>query len=210
MFELTNIRSDDRRAQARAEAYLIENPDPGVRVRPQAELDRAMDTGQGLLLCRDGKICGISLIYKFDIPPSGPVFSEIGTMRITANGFGLQVFLAKFHLLQIRLEEFEDGTLPNVFAVVAPQTASAHNMRRRAGMTSWSPPRELDAVRSTAGLPFAPGKDVLIAGQASFDTAVSDLREWHQQAGRFRCPKGDDHVGVNLGWFDPEVLNIQL
>src|SRR4051812_5792452 len=101
VFELMNIRSGDRRAMARAEAFLLEYTHPGLRLRPEDQLERAMNSGQGFLLTHEGGVCGVSLIYQFDIPPSGPVFSEIGTMRITANGYGLQTFLAKFHLLQI-------------------------------------------------------------------------------------------------------------
>src|SRR5688572_6960150 len=120
MFVLENLRSDDGLQLARAEAFLLEHPDEGVRFRPKDQLELALRTGQGIQVSRDGQICGLSLVYKFDVLPSGPLFSEIGTMRVTANGYGLQTFLAKFHLIQITLEEFYDDP-GQTFAVVTPE-----------------------------------------------------------------------------------------
>src|SRR5690606_3315220 len=122
----------------RAVTYLRKNPHPGVRLRPKEQLDRAMHTGQGLVVLRGGEICGISLVYQFDLVPAGGVHYEIGSMRVTAEGLGLQVLLAQLHLLQIALED--DRTRDSVFAVVKPGSESEHNLTRHVGMTSWRPP----------------------------------------------------------------------
>jgi hypothetical protein len=209
-FELTNIRSEDRRVLSRAESFLLDNPDPGVRLRPGEELQRAMETGQGLVLTQDSEICGLSLIYKFDVPPDGPIYSEIGTMRITANGYSLQVFLAKFHLFQIELEEYEDGELPAVFAVVSPGTASAYNLQDKVGMSDWRPPKELGAVRGAAGVPFSDSKRVLLASHQTFANAIRDLRRWHHEGNLFKTPKGSSLVRVEIGWFSPEALAAKM
>jgi hypothetical protein len=204
-FELTNIQSVDRRMHAGVEAFLFDNPDPGVRIRPREELDRALATGWGFVLTNATKICGVSLVYNFDVPPSGPTYSEIGTMRITANGFGLQTFLANFHLHQIRLEE-DEPPLPNIFAVVTPDTASEHNLEHTVGMVEWTPPKELGAVRGASGVPFAPTKRVLNAPPKTFATAAHNLRNWHTSGNVFRTPKGDGLVHINMGWFTPATL----
>ncbi len=207
MFELANIRSGDRKTLSRAEQFLLENPDSAIRLRPQEQLERAMDTGLGLVVLRDNIICGLSLVYPFDVPPSGPVYSEIGTMRVTANGHSLQVFLAKFHLLQILVEEYHPTEAPLVFAVVTPGTASAHNMRDEVGMLDWLPPKELSAVRSAAGVPFSADKQVLLASRHSFIAAIRDLTAWHQETSIFRCPKGEEQVRIDVGWFRAEVFS---
>lgn len=205
MFQLSNIRSDDPLTLARAEVYLLDNPDPGVRMRPSGELQRAMETGQGLLLSKDGEICGISLVYQFDLAPSGPVYSEIGTMRVTANGYDLQTFLAKFHLLQLELEEYGSGH-PAVFAVVTPNTASEHNLRDKVGMAEWMPPPELALMRGSTGVPFSAEKKVLIARGGDFAAARADLRAWHDSANIFRTPKNIGKVVVTMKWFEPGIL----
>jgi hypothetical protein len=206
LFELSNIRSDDARTQARAEGYLLQNPNPGVRIRPQQQLAMALETGFGLLVELEGEICGLSLIFKFDISTSGPIYPEMGSMLVTANDRGLQVFLAKLHLLQLRLEEFSEVDFPPVFAVVTPGSASAHNLGDHAHMEVWSPPKELVAVRSASGVPFLPEKTALIARERAYISALEDLRQWHEDGSTFRCPKGDDKVAVRLGWFDPSLL----
>jgi hypothetical protein len=127
-------------------------------------------------------------------------------MLITARGHGLQVFLAKFHLLQIWLEEYEPEP-PPVFAVVAPDTASAHNLESRVGMLHREPPPELAAVRGAAGVPFVAGKRVLFATAQNFADAVADLRRWHRAERSFQAPKGNSLVQVELGWFSPAVLS---
>ncbi len=126
-------------------------------------------------------------------------------MRVTANGYDLRVFLAKLHFLQILLEE-DESELPPVFAVVAPNTASAHNLVSKVGMANWVPPKELEVLRSKAGVAFAEGKNVLIAPRSAFGAAKSDLRRWHKQDGVFQTPKQDRLIQVSFGWFSPEVL----
>jgi hypothetical protein len=210
MFELTNIRSGDRKLLARTEQFLLDNADPGVRPRPKEQIERAVDVGQGLILFDGDNICGVSLVYPYDVPPSGPIYSEIGTMRITANGNDLQTFLAKFHLLQIVFEEYEAGETPAVFAVVTPGTASAHNLGNKVGMIQWVPPKELAVVRSAAGVPFSSGKEVLFASSSCFSSAIQDLKKLYQANNIFACPKGSERVRVNLGWFNEEVLALSI
>lgn len=205
MFELTNIQSTDRRLRGRAEGFLLDNPDPGLKIRPGEEIDRALSTGLGIVLTSAGAICGVSLIYQFDVPPAGPVYSEIGSMRVTANGFGLQVFLAKFHLHQIRLEESEP-LLPGVFAVVTPDTASAHNLQEKVHMIEWQPPADLAAIRGAAGVPFSPAKRVLSAAHKTFTEAEADLRRWHERENVFRTPRGSGSINIDVGWFSADRI----
>lgn len=209
LFVIENIRFDDRGTFAKAEAFLQENPDVDVRQRPQEQLQRAVDKGQGLIVAQDDNICGLSLVYPFDIPPDGPMYSEIGTMRISSNGYALQVFLAKFHLFQIRIEE-DEGQLPPVFAVAKPASVSARNLTERVGMSPWNPPDELRAARSAAGTPFSEHKLILAASQRSLMLAIQDLRNWHIEGNDFRSPKGDATIRINLGWFNAGLLELEF
>lgn len=63
-----------------------------------------MTTGHDLIGRRNGCVCAISLVYQFDPDVSG-VYYEIGTMRLIAGGFGLQVCLTCLRLMQIWLED---------------------------------------------------------------------------------------------------------
>jgi hypothetical protein len=167
-----------------------------------------MQTGQGLIITRGDRVEGISLIYQYDVPPTGPVYSEIGTMRITANGFGIQIFLADLHLLQIRLEEYSREIFPNIFAVVSAQTPSEHNLVDVVGMSEWLPPLELGAERSRAGVPFNPQKRVVYAQAGAYHAAQRRLQLGYVNENLFRTPRGAEAIEVELGWFTPEVLDI--
>lgn len=203
MFVIENIREDDQLQRSRGETFLLVNPDPGVRMRPKDQLDLAIATGQGLLASKDGGICAISLVYQFD-PGQGPVSYEIGTMRVTTEGYGLQVFLASLHLMQIWLED--DATLGDVFAVVSPNTGSAHNLEAKVGMADWTPPETLALLRASGGVPFAPGKRILRADNEVIRAAFARLRRWHIGGAEFETPKGRERIRLQLGWFDPSLL----
>lgn len=204
-FTIENIRSDDPLLQARTVRFLQENPDPGVRLRPKEQLDLALNTGQGFAVQRDGQICAVSLVYQFDVPPNGPVHYEIGTMRVTAEGYGLQTFLAKLHMVQIYLED--DDTRGEIFAVVTPDTASERNLTVHSGLAPWSPPATLGLLRAVAGVPFDPLKSVLCADDAAIRRAFNDLRGLHDSGTVFHAPKKGEKVDVLLGWFEPPLLN---
>lgn len=206
--EIQNVRSDDDYMQARVAAYLLSNQHEGVRLRPDVEMHKAFETGQGLIITKDGDLCGCSLIYKFDTGPSGSIHSEIGTMRITQNGLGLQSFLAQFHLMQLHLEEYEDGRLCDVFAVVEPGTASDYILRTHVGMAKWGPPPELMHARGDTGVPFNSQKDVLKADLNNFRSAFAVLNELHRSERVFRAPKEGAQITINMAWFKPEMLQI--
>jgi len=202
---IENIRSDDALQRARAETFLLENPDPGVRLRPKDELERAIDTGQGLLVSDRSDICGISLVYQYDPGAPGHVDYEIGTMRVVAQGHGLQAFLAWFHLVQITLED--DASRGDIFAVVTPDTASAHNMTAHVRMVDWTPSDTLVLMRRAAGVPFSEKKMVLLADQAAISSAFLKLRALRLDDNRFRAPKGDAVIMIQMGWFSADLLN---
>lgn len=208
-FRMSNIRSDDARLLGRATTYLLDNPDPGVRMRPEEQVRLAVDTGLGLVLTRGEEICGLSLIYKFEVAEPAAIYSEIGTMRVTANGFGLQEMFASLHLLQIRLEEY-DGSLPLVFAVVSPDTASAHNLQERVGMLPRPPPLELAEVRGKVGVPFSSAKRVLWASEETFSRAAEKLRSWFDGGNAFRTPKNGEVVEADLGWLTPAAIAAEI
>ena len=192
--------------QAQAIAFLKENADPGVRFRPEEQMNAALETGQGLVLTQAGRVAGCSLVYKFDCQPELPIFSEIGTMRVTANGYGLQEFLAKFHLIQIRLEEYDEATLPSAFAVVAPGTASEYVLSEKSSMKRWAPPPSLISTRAESGVPFSGEKYALSAQQEAFDAAFADLRKLHKTGRVFQTPKSEGEVEIQLKWFEPALL----
>lgn len=208
MFEIRNLRSDDRRAYNHMEAFLLANPDPGVRIRPHEQLDAALKTGQGLMVQQGERLVGVSLIYKF-AEPEGPVFSELGTMRVTANGFGLQSFVAWIHLFQIGLEEYPD-CLAGTFAVVSPDSASEYVLKSRVGMGEWMPPPALRRLRADAQVPFNPDKSVLLADEATWDLAVKRLRGLHLNDRTFRTPKGGASVEFLPEWFSPRLLDVDF
>ena len=110
---LESLRSDDNSTKDELASYLKENEHEGVRMRPKPEMEKAMSSGRTLIVRNSGKICGCSLIYKFE--PNGDVYSEIGTMRVTMNQCGVQNFLGKIHILQILIEDYDPISHPNIF-----------------------------------------------------------------------------------------------
>jgi hypothetical protein len=207
MFSLRNVPSHDERSLVLIEAFLLSDESGGIRLRPRDEIEQAMESGLCLEIRRDGKICGCSMIYKFDTWPGGPVFAEIGSMLVTAEGFGLQRFLAAFHQFQIYLEEF-DVEPSEIFAVVNPGSASEHNLRDRAGLVPAPAPPSLQVIRAERALPFAPNKAILFARPDSFRRAFADLRSWHQGDRLFRTPKGNERIKIEVEWFLPELLGL--
>lgn len=204
-FGLDNIRFDDSLGQARAETFLAENPDPGVRERPDELFRRAMLSGQCLQYSLpDNALCGLSMVFPYDPGNHEPVFHEIGAMRITSNGFGLQAFVAWFHLVQLYIED--PGNLGETFAVVTPDTPSQHNLVRRVGMASWNPPPLLRHLRREEGVPFLPDKPVLLADRGAVSNAFHALAELHDEGRVFRSPKGAATIEARMRWFDPAIL----
>jgi hypothetical protein len=209
MFSLRNVPSSDPRSLALVEAFLLGDSSGGIRPRPRAELKRAMESGLCLEITRGERICGCSLLYKFDTSPAGPVFAEMGSMLVTARPYGLQWFMAAFHLFQVYLEEF-DPAPTGVFAVVGKDSASEHNLRDRAGLVPAQPPAPLQVVRAEKGLRFAEEKPVLFATPSSFAKAFADLKAWHVQGRVFRTPKNDERIRVEPKWFMPSLLDLDV
>jgi hypothetical protein len=204
MLRVANSRSDDTGAMRALTGYLAANDDPGVRQRPDDMLRIAIDTGLALVVDDDASnIQACSLIYRFD---SDEVYSEIGTQRVTLNGRGLQVFMASLQLVQLKLELDDD--IVTTFAVVSPGSASEHNLVDLVGMSAWDPPRHLVEARAVAGVPFMDGKRVIRADCSAVASAFSAMRRWHVGGNVFRCPKSDDELRVDCGWFDPAILEI--
>lgn len=205
MLRVANIRPDDAGAIRRLTGYLAANQDRGVRRRPEDMLQTAIDTGLALIVDEDGvsdpHAC--SMIYRFD---SDRAYSEIGTQRVTLNGHGIQVFVASFHLVQLRFEL--DGFPATTFAVVAPETPSEHNLVDVVGMKDWEPPRQVVEARAAAGVSFIDGKRVIAADEAAVVKAFKAMRAWHVRDNVFRCPKVDVPIRIDSGWFDPSVLQI--
>lgn len=204
-FVIENLRSDMPLRISHAETFLLENADPGVRPRPEEQLHRALSSGQGLLITSSGAIVGISLIYQYDPGAAAKVSYEIGTMRVIEEGFGLQTFFAKFHLIEFSLAD--DETLGDIFAVVGKCTASQHNLIKHVGMSDWSPPDLLKLMRANAGVEFAPDKPVLLADGSAISKAFDDLRALHISDNLFRTPKGDGTIDVTMKWFSNELLD---
>lgn len=209
MFSVRNVPSTDERLIAQLEAFLLEHPDKRVRARPRTELEKAIATGFGLVLLQGTEIRGCSLIYKFHVPPSGPTFSEIGTMRVTANGFGIQEFVAKLHIVQLVLEEFWD-TIEPIFAVVEPESASEYVLTQKVALQDWAPPEVLSLLRREVGVPFSTEKRTLIALKPAALKAFQDLKMWHQTGNLFRTPKGGEKISLEVGWFNPELLDASI
>ncbi len=204
-FGLDNIRFDDALGQARAETFLAENPDPGVRERPDELFRRAMQSGQCLQYTQfNGAACGLSLLFPYDPGNHDPVFHEIGSMRIITGGFGLQAFVSWFHLAQLYIEDpYNTG---ETFAVVTPGTASEHNLTRHVGLQPWAPPPLLRHLRRKEGVAFSPGKLALLADASTVSSAFSSLAKLHLENRLFRTPKGGGTIEVQMRWFHPEIL----
>ncbi|WP_417679455.1 hypothetical protein [Roseibium sp.] len=209
MLELHNLSSDNERDIDRLIGFLAEYDDPGVRMRPRDAVDAALETGLALALIRDGKILGCSLVYDFFENVDGPVFSEIGTMRVTLNGQGLQNLLSYFHLVQISLED-DFSPDHNVFAVVQPNTASEHNLKTKVGMKPWQPPEVLQRLRRSAGVPFAAEKYCLVAPPNCRKAAFKNLRDLLIGDRLFKTPKGEGRLLIKTGWFSNDLLDIDF
>jgi hypothetical protein len=214
-FDLCNIRKDQDDEVDQMVGFLAANVDKGIRPRPRDELDLAVKSGLAFRLELHGKICGCSLIYYY-YGDATETFSEIGTMRVVANGFGMQGFLAAAHIFQISLQEYEQPG--KIFAVVEPGTISDRNLRR-AGMLDWNPPEKLKYLRAQSGVAFLEEKTVLAVddypgdpkGSANDDyvglqRARATLRNLHVEGALFRTPMGNGFVRMNTKWFSAELL----
>lgn len=200
-FILSNLRSDDLAQRRELVRYLEDHQHRDLRFRPPKEISRAAETGQCAVVLNNANIIACSLMYKFETAPENIDYSEIGTMRVTTNGFGLQEFIAKFHLIQLYFEEYVEPDIPNVFAVVGEGTASEHVLSRKVGMTAWSPPPALISERATTGVPFASDKLCLTAPRPAFEQAFSSFSAWRRSPNVFATPKGDGEIQIETGWF---------
>ena len=205
VFRLTNLTSENSSLSGHAAAFLTINPDPNVRIRPDQQVRLAIETGLGLVLLEDDRVCGLSLVYEFEVGEDPAIYSELGTMRVTSNGLGFQELFASLHLVQIRVQD-DEGGCPEVFAVVSPGTASQHILEKRVGMVARKPPIELASVRGGAGVPFSASKTVLWASDAAFVEAGRKLVSLYQGNGKFQTPKGGEVVQAELGWLSTEIL----
>ena len=205
MLRLANIPPTDEAAIRRLTAYLAANEDRGVRQRPEEMMRTSVETGLALVVDEEGvgEPHACSLVYRFD---SDQAYCEIGTQRVTLNRYGIQVFEASLHLVQLKFEL--DGFPSTTFAVVSPGTASEHNLVDVVGMTNWDPPRQVVEARAAAGVPFIDGKRVIAADDAAVARAFAAMRGWHVRDNVFRCPRGDMEIRIDCGWFDPAILDI--
>ncbi len=207
MFELDNLKPSNSRDADLLVGYLAEYEDPGIRLRPRDAVDQALNSGLALVLRRDKKICGCSLIYQFQNGDKSCAYSEIGTMRITQNGFDLQTLLAHFHLVQIGLENDFDAQC-TVFAVVEEQTASEHNLVNKVGMKRWKPPEELVFLRQSSGVAFSSKKYSIVAENSTTKNSFTALASQVIGEGELMTLKGNEKIRINMPWFRNEYLNI--
>src|SRR5215813_366096 len=107
VLQVRNLSSDDLPGRAEVTKYLSDNADPGIRDRPETQIELAQATGLILTVKRQNRLCACSCIYKFSEGPK--IFSEVGTMRVTANVLRLQQVLAQLHFVQIFLEEYHSS-----------------------------------------------------------------------------------------------------
>jgi hypothetical protein len=206
MFAIENISSDDQRSADRLVGFLAEHEDPGVRLRPQEAVNEALKSGLGLMIRRDGEICGCSMVYQFGDPDADNAYSEIGTMRITENGYDLQTMIARLHLVQMWLEEFHSD-VHSIFAVVSEKTASEHNLVNKVKMEPWQPPPVLEYLRRQSGVEFNPEKYAIIATEDSIEAAFAKLNEAFVDDRKLTTPKGGQCVEIRMPWFSKDVLS---
>jgi hypothetical protein len=204
MLVVKNLRKGDRAQRGRLLKYLHDNPDPGVRGRPEDQLNHAQSSGLVLIVEDGAKVCGCSFVYKF--AEDKIVFSEIGTMRVTENGLRLQQILAQIHLVQMFLEEYYD-VKNEIFAVVKSGTGSEHVLRNYVGMQDWVAPALLVNLRDRAKTPFSSDKICLYADIACVRKAFSDLKNLYVGKKIFRTPSGNAMLQVDLGWFNDGILD---
>jgi hypothetical protein len=208
-FKFDNIRSDDTATQRATLAFLLENPREGVRLRPEEQLGLAFRSGLPVAVRRAGRICACSFIYEFTTIDCADTFSEIGTMLVTENGYGLQWFMACLQIFQVHLENSADNNHV-VFAVVGPNTDSEHVLRDNTGLKNWTPTVALASLRATAGTPFVDQKLVLVADDQTVEKAISSLRGWHLSDRIFQTPKKGGEIELQMGWFHPDMLKLSL
>lgn len=207
MLNIRNIRSDSEEVIEETITFLSENPSLGVRLRPENTLREAIDSGFAVEVRRNGKMVGCSFVYQFDALST--VYGEIGTMLVTAEGYGLQSFLACFHMLQLYTQDFSLAN-SSVFAVVTPGTKSESNLRDRVSMIEWSPPETLKQLRADTGVPFKEDKSALHADLGTLRKAQESLKSWHEGENIFRTPKPGEIISIDIGGFTPEMLDINL
>src|ERR1041385_5476254 len=201
MLTLSNLRVNDPEMRNEIVLYLRENPDGGVRERPEDQIALAQKTGLVLVIRQDSEICACSFVYKFD---DGELFSEIGTMRVTENGLRLQQSLAQFHLVQMFLEDYY-GPNKETFAVVKPGTASEHILRKYVAMRDWTPPPKLVELRAQAGVGFSSDKICLNADLGCIRKAFGDLKSEYQGGNVFSTPTGNEKLRVQMPWFNDSI-----
>lgn len=203
--QVRNLASWDSGGLSEVLTYLLANPDPGIRARPEIQIQLALATGLILTVKRQGQICACSFVYKF--AEGAAVFNELGTMLVTANGLRLQQVLAQLHLVQLFLEEYY-SSLNKIFAVVKSETASEHILRQHAAMEDWDPPPSLIDLRARSGAAFAADKMCLVATEHSIRKAFADLKSLSTGENLFRTPKGGEKLRFEMGWFDVDLLSM--
>ena len=204
--QVRNLAGGDSRGLSEVLKYLLANPDPGIRDRPETQIKLALESGLILTVRRQDQICACSFIYQF--AHDATVFNELGTMLVTANGLRLQQVLAQLHLVQLFLEEYY-SSLNKTFAVVRSGTASEHILKHHAVMKDWDPPPLLIHLRARSGVAFVADKMCLVATEHSIRKAFADLKRLSIGENLFMTPKGGEKLRFEMRWFDIDLLSME-
>ena len=205
MFIFQLLRSDRPDSADELIAYLSEDNGSGLRERRRTDVMRAIRDGLAVVVRRDGRICGCALVYQISKKGSRRVYSELGTMKVSDNGHGLQAVMARVLIASLVVWEFAPDDHV-IYAVVPPESASERNLHGKVGMRPWPPETELIYLRGADGRAFDPSKVVLRAEPATCKGVIRDLLASSIGNGILKL-KGSETVKMDIEWFSEDRLN---
>ncbi|WP_375230031.1 hypothetical protein [Roseobacter sp. S98] len=209
MYKIMFVDPDDAATKAEVLAFVSEKSTGGIRAREDWVLEKAIRTGEVLIMRQGQRLAGVSFVYEFqDLSNKTASFLEMGTMLIPDaedNGYRLQEMIAVIHMFNMA---YMNDRWPIVFAVVEDNTASAHILTKYVKMKRWEPVEDLCLLREQSGTPFNPNKTTLIAERAAILAALSKIESLLIEENRLRSNKNNVEIEVDVHPINTETLRI--
>lgn len=207
MYKITFVDTDDTVTKKEVLDFVEDKSTPGIRKREDWVLEKAIKTGEVLVIRQESRLVGVSFVYEFQNGRGETgTFLEMGTMLIpdeVDNGYRLQEMLAIIHMFNMA---YMNDPWSVVFAVVEDNTASAHILTKYVEMSPWTPDVELQLLREQSGTPFNPKKTTLVADRAAILAAIDKIESLLIEENRLRSSKKSIEIEVDVHPINAETL----